>query len=267
MQNRLNHIFARCRQEQRRALVVFASCGCPDPETGEALIDTIIRHGADIVELGVPFSDPMADGPVIQQASRLAIDNGTTLAGILAMAGRLRQSHPRTGLVLFSYYNLILNHGPEKLVAEAARQGIDAILCVDLPFEERHELKPLCDRHGVALIPLLSPATPPERAARIMADASGFAYYVTVRGVTGERNALPADLAERLDALRQLAPLPIAAGFGIASAATARQVAPHADAVVVGSAIVKLALSGGNPKTITAATAALVGELAAAVRL
>lgn len=266
MPNRLNPIFARCRQEQRRALVVFASCGCPDPETGEALIDTIIRQGADIVELGVPFSDPMADGPVIQQASRLAIDHGTTLASILEMAGRLRRNHPQTGLVLFSYYNLILNHGPEKLVAEAARCGIDAILCVDLPFEERHELKIFCDRHGVHQIPLLSPATSPERAARIMADASGFAYYVTVRGVTGERSALPADLADRLDALRRLAPLPVAAGFGIASAETARQVAAHADAVVVGSAVVKLALSGKSPAEIITATGTLIRELAAAVR-
>lgn len=263
--DRIKDIFESCRQAERKALIVFASCGCPDMETSEAVIEAIIGSGADIVELGVPFSDPMADGAVIQHASQLALERGAKFADILELAARVRQRHPGVGLVLFSYYNILFNYGPEKLAAEAVRIGLDGILCVDLPFEERDELKLPCDRHGLHLIPLLSPATPIERAAKIVADATGFVYYVTVRGVTGERSALPVELAARLAEIRRVSPVPVAAGFGIGTPAAAKTVGDCADAVVVGSAAVKLTLSGESCEKIVGASSALVASLAAAL--
>lgn len=236
--NRIPSIFQKCTAEKRKALVIFNSCGFPDEKSSEELIEKTIRAGADIIELGVPFSDPIADGVLIQKASQEAIRNGITLKKILGMAQRIRRKFPETGLILFSYFNVMMNYGLEELTAELAEIGIDGILAVDLPYEESDELKLLCARNHLHLIPLVSPATTPERAEKIMRDATGFVYYVTVRGVTGERSELPAELAERLHQIRELSPVPVVAGFGISKEETARAVAEHADGIVVGSAAI-----------------------------
>ena len=236
--NRLQQIFAR----PRKALVIFDSCGCPNLPDSEKRIEEIVNSGADIVELGVPFSDPMADGPVIQRASLQALEAGTTLQDVIDLAGRVRSRHADTGIILFGYFNVFLQYGLEKLAAELARIGVDGLLVVDLPYEERGELLPLCKKNGLALIPLVAPGTGAERAKAITADADGFVYCVTARGVTGERSQLPADLSARLDELRKVSPIPVAAGFGIRGPESAAAVAEHADAVVVGSAAVKLPL-------------------------
>ena len=236
--NRLQQIFAN----RRKALVIFDSCGCPNLPESEKRIEEIVNSGADIVELGVPFSDPMADGPVIQRASLQALRAGTTLQEVIALAGRVRSRHAGTGIILFGYFNVFLQYGLEKLAAELARIGVDGLLVVDLPYEERGELLPLCKKNGLALIPLVAPGTDSERAKAITADADGFVYCVTARGVTGERSQLPADLSARLDELRKVSPIPVAAGFGIRGPESAAAVAGHADAVVVGSAAVKLPL-------------------------
>lgn len=259
--DRIKKIFARCRRENRAALIAYHTCGCPDLTASEAAIDALIGGGAEIIELGVPFSDPMADGPVIQAASQLALEKGVKFADILALAARLRSRHPETGLILFTYYNLIFRYGPERLAATAAAAGLDGILCVDLPFEERGELKPACDRYGLHLIALLSPATPPARAREIVAAATGFVYYVTVCGVTGERGELPAASMARLAALRQHSPVPVAAGFGIGTPETARQAAQAADGVIVGSALVRLQLAGTPPEAIAAEVRKLADAL------
>ena len=240
---RLNKIFS----SGRKALVIFDSCGAPDMANSELRLETIIANGADIVELGIPFSDPMADGPVIQRASLQALQAGATLSGILGMAGRLRRRHPETGLVVFGYYNIFLQYGIAALFRRLRELEIDGILIVDLPYEERNEVLPDARANGISLIPLIGPSTEVERARKLTADADGFVYCINARGVTGERAELPPELAGRLDALRRVSPAPVAAGFGIADAASAAAVAKHADAVVVGSAAVKLPLSELGP--------------------
>ncbi len=236
---RLQRIFSGAR----KVLVVFDSCGCPDRrESGERL-EAIVSAGADIVELGVPFSDPTADGPVIQRASQIALKQGTTLPRVLEAAVRLRRGHPETGIVLFGYFNVFLQYGLEKLVSEMARSDLDGLLVVDLPYEERGELAALCKARHVALIPLVAPDTTPERARLITEQADGFVYCVTSRGVTGTRTAMPPELAGRLGVLRRISPVPVAAGFGIDGPESAAAVARYADAVVVGSAAVRLPLA------------------------
>ena len=250
--NRFKQIFSR----PRKALVIFDSCGCPNLEESEQRIEKIITSGADIVELGVPFSDPMADGPVIQRASLQALKAGTTLQSVIDLAGRVRARHHDTGIILFGYFNVFLQYGLEKLTTELVRVGVDGLLVVDLPYEERDELLPLCKKNGLALIPLVAPGTNAERARMITADADGFVYCVTARGVTGARSELPADLSARLDELRGLSPIPVAAGFGISGPESAAAVARHADAVVVGSAAVRLQL-GELGKFVASLRAAL----------
>lgn len=250
--NRIAEIFNR-----RRALVIFTVAGYPSFERSEAAVETAIENGADIIEIGVPFSDPMADGPVIAAAGIQAIQAGCTLKKVLEMIGRIRRRHPDTGLILFSYLNVMFHYGLDALCAELERIGADGILAVDLPLEERDELLTPCRAHGLHLIPLLAPTTPPERAARILETATGFAYFVCVKGVTGVRSGVPPELAEELRRVRAISPVPVVAGFGIGSGASAATVAAEADGVVAGSAFVK-ALDSGDP-------AGLVAELARAV--
>ena len=251
--DRLQNIFSR----RRPALVIFDSCGAPTLAESEERLEAIAANGADIVELGVPFSDPMADGPAIQRASLAALKNGTTLQHVIGMAERLRQKHPELGIIFFGYFNVFLQYGLEKLTAELERIGADGLLVVDLPYEERDELLPFCVKHHLSLIPLVAPGTDSERARMITRDATGFVYCVTARGVTGERTELPPELSGRLDELKKISPLPVAAGFGINGPARAAEVAKHADAVVVGSAAVKLPLAELGP---------FVAALRAAVR-
>lgn len=259
--------FDRCRRENRKALVAYVTAGDPDLKTTEALLPELEKAGADVLELGVPFSDPMADGPVIQEACQRALAAGTTLPAILDMMRRLHAQRKITiPVVLFSYYNVLLQYGLEKLAADSAAAGVSGWLVVDVPAEEAAEIEPVLARHGLCRIPLLAPTTPPERAAALVRDAKGFVYYITVTGVTGTRRELPPDLAEKLATLRRLSPVPVAAGFGVSSPEQARLVAAHADGVVVGSAIVKALAQAASPVQGVAAAAALVRDLAAALR-
>ena len=244
---RLRAAFARAVAEGRPARVFFMPCGFPSLAESEKVLETLAEGGADVLELGVPFSDPIADGTVIQAASQQALKGGVTLADCLALAQRLRAKYPKLGLVLFSYCNPILAYGAKRLCSEAAAAGIDGLLAVDVPFEEERELRPFAEAAGLSWIPLISPATTPERAARLTAGCDGFVYVVTVRGITGERKTLPPELAERLAALRQVTDLPLAAGFGIADPETARAVGRHAHGVVIGSAAVRALAEGGIP--------------------
>jgi len=240
---RLEKIFA----QGEKKLVIFDVCGAPDMETSAKRLEAVVANGADIVELGIPFSDPVADGPVIQRASQQALANGANLEKILALAAELRAKHPETGLIFFGYFNVFLQYGLEALFARMAEIGIDGILIVDLPFEEREELRPLIEKYRVPQITLIGPSTTPERAKMLVEKAEGFVYCINARGVTGERAALPPELAGRLETLKKFSPVPVAAGFGIASPADAAAVCRHADAAVVGSAAVKLPLESLGP--------------------
>lgn len=232
--DRLSNIFA-----SKKPLIVFTTAGYPDPETSEHGIVAAIENGADIIELGVPFSDPMADGPVIAAASQQTADAGYSIRDVLALAGRIRARFPHVGIILFSYMNPMLHYGYEPLCAELARVGVDGILPVDLPLEERDELLGPCRAHGLHMIPLVSPLTPPDRAAKIVDGMTGFVYYINVAGVTGARRGLPPDYPQLVAQVKALTDLPVASGFGIADAETAAEAARHADGVISGSGFVK----------------------------
>ena len=240
MSDRIKRCFARAKAEGRGAFVAYLTMGYPTLAQSEAAVDDLVAGGVDIVELGVPFSDPFADGAVIRSAAYEALKQGVTLDGVLAAAKRIRARHPETGLVVFTYYNLISSKGLEAFAQTAADAGIDAVLSVDIPLEERDELLDVLRPHGLTVVPLIAPNTPIER---VKASAEGledsFLYIITVKGITGARAELPADLTARLDAIRAAVKLPIAAGFGISTQAQADVISQHADGFVVGSALVK----------------------------
>ena len=240
MKQRITGSFAKAKSENRGAFVAYLTMGYPTPEASEAAADALIAGGADIIELGVPFSDPFADGAVIRSAAYEALRQGTTLSGVLEIAARLRAKHPETGLVLFSYYNLIFSMGLEKFAAAAAAAGIDAVLSVDLPFEEREELLSVLRPHGLGHVPLIAPNTPIERVVESAKDiGDGFLYVITVKGTTGARTELPPELSSRLDAIRAAVQVPVAAGFGVSTREQANMISRHADGFIVGSALVK----------------------------
>lgn len=249
MSDRIKRCFARAKAEGRGAFVAYLTMGYPTLAQSEAAVDDLVAGGVDIVELGVPFSDPFADGAVIRSAAYEALKQGVTLDGVLAAAKRIRARHPETGLVVFTYYNLIFSKELEAFAQAAADAGIDAVLSVDLPLEERDELLDVLRPHGLTVVPLIAPNTPLER---VVASAAGlddtFLYVITVKGTTGARTELPADLTARLDAIRAAVKIPIAAGFGISTRAQAEVVSRHADGFVVGSALVKRLGAEGSLK-------------------
>lgn len=249
MSDRIKRCFARAKAEGRGAFVAYLTMGYPTLAQSEAAVDDLVAGGVDIVELGVPFSDPFADGAVIRSAAYEALKQGVTLDGVLAAAKRIRARHPETGLVVFTYYNLIFSKGLEAFAQAAADAGVDAVLSVDLPLEERDELLDVLRPHGLTVVPLIAPNTPLER---VVASAAGlddtFLYVITVKGTTGARTELPADLTARLDAIRAAVKIPIAAGFGISTQAQAEVVSRHADGFVVGSALVKRLGAEGSLK-------------------
>ena len=237
---RIADAFENAKSQGRGAFVAYLTIGYPSLAKCEAAIDTLVSEGADIIELGVPFSDPFADGAVIRSAAYEALKQGVTLADVLALAKRVRERHPKTGLVLFSYYNLLFANGLDRFADAAADAGIDAVLAVDLPLEEREELLAVLRPRGISYVPLIAPNTPMER---VKESAKGldntFLYVITVKGITGARKELPSDLASRLDAIRAAVELPIAAGFGISTKEQAEEVCRHADGYIIGSALVK----------------------------
>ncbi len=240
MKDRIKNAFARAKSGNRGAFVAYLTMGYPTLEASEAAADALADSGADVLELGVPFSDPFADGGVIRSAAYKALENGVSLGDVIALAKRLRARHPETGLVLFSYYNPIFSMGLDKFADAAADAGIDAVLSVDLPLEEREELLAVLRPKDIGYVPLIAPNTPLER---VKASAEGvgdsFLYVITVKGTTGARTELPADLTSRLEAIRAVSPIPVAAGFGISTKAQADVVSQHADGYIVGSALVK----------------------------
>ena len=248
MKQRIRNAFAKAKADGRGAFIAYLTIGYPSLDECERAADELIAGGADILELGVPFSDPFADGGIIRKAAYAALEQGVTLDDVIAFAKRIRSKHPETGLVLFSYYNVIFSKGLANFAAAVEDAQIDAVLAVDLPLEEREELLRELRSRGISFVPLIAPNTPLER---IKASEAGlddsFLYVITVKGTTGERTELPSDLSARLDAIRDAAHLPVAAGFGISTLAQAREVSRHADGFIVGSALVKCLMEGRPP--------------------
>jgi tryptophan synthase alpha chain len=268
--SRIDEVFARRRERGQKVLVAYLCVGDPSPEATISLARTALDAGADMLELGVPFSDPTADGPAIARASERAIAAGSSLSRTLEVAAELRKS-TEAPLVLFGYYNPVFVHGEERVVAEAKRAGVDALLIVDLPPEEGSALRDAAERAGIAIIPLLTPTSTPERVRAAVARASGFLYYVSVTGVTGRaaEDAL-AEAGRQAKNLRASTGLPVVVGFGIDGPEKARlatgqgaQASEGADGIVVGTAIVKAIESGSDAPARQSAIRALVGDLRA----
>ena len=257
---RLRAAFTRARAEGRPALVCYLMGGDPSLGASEELLLALDDAGADVIELGVPFSDPIADGPVLQAAATRALAAGTTLPKLIDLAGRV-QGRVRAPLVAMGYCNPFLALGWEKFAADGAAAGLCGAIVPDVPLEESEPLRSALGAAGMAWIPLCAPTTGDERLRKLALEARGFLYYVSVTGVTGARAALPEDLAAKLVSLRALSAAPIAVGFGISTPAQAAALRGQADGVVVGSAIVTAHHQGG-----VAAAAALVRGLAAALR-
>ena len=236
---RIEKRFAQLKEKREKALVAYLTAGYPDLETTRDLIPALDAAGVDVLELGVPFSDPTADGPAIQRASQRALRNGTTLSRILSLVGDLR---PSTDLpiVLFSYYNPIHAYGTQRFAREAAAAGADGVLVVDLPAEEAGELRKHTDPAGLDFISLVAPTTGAERARQIVKGASGFIYYISLTGVTGTGRPQVEEIRKNVSRIKTMTRVPVVAGFGVSTPAQAREIGAEADGVVVGSAFIRL---------------------------
>lgn len=261
---RISARFAALKAEGRAGLIAYVMAGDPDAETSLEIVRAAVAAGADIIELGFPFSDPMADGPVIQKAGQRALAQGMSLAGALALVRRFRAEDEATPLVLMGYANPVEQMGAPDFAARAAEAGVDGAIIVDLPPEEDAPLRAALDAKGLALIRLATPTTDAARLPRVLDGVSGFVYYVSIAGVTGV-GAAGADVAPAVERLRAAVRLPIAVGFGVRDAEAAARIARTADAVVVGSAFVEAA-ADGPPETAALRVAEKVQSLAVAVR-
>ena len=269
--SRIERRFAQLRAEGRAGLVIYLVAGDPDPDTSLALFQGVAAAGADLIEIGMPFSDPMADGPSIQAAGQRALKRGMTLRKTLAMVRSLRERDPDTPYVLMGYYNPIYRYGAEAFAQDAVAAGVDGAIIVDLPPEEDAELAVPARAAGLDIVRLATPTSDAARLPAIVAHASGFLYYVAIAGITGTRSADAADVRAAVARLRRFTPLPIAVGFGIKTPAQAAEVARAADAAAVGTAVVdRLALNldpAGRAKPgLVDAVLADIRALAAGVR-
>ena len=235
--NRLERRFRDLRDAGRKGLVPYVTAGVPEPEGTASLMHALAEAGADVIELGMPFSDPMADGPVIQKACERALEKGVGLGRVLAMVREFRAGDSETPLVLMGYLNPLESYGVERFLEDAANAGVDGLLIVDLPPEEGGAVAERADALGLSLVRLVAPTTSEKRMALIAGAASGFIYYVSLKGVTGAANLDMASVRASLDRLRAASDLPVAVGFGVKDAEGAAAVARVADAVVIGSAL------------------------------
>jgi tryptophan synthase alpha chain len=239
VKNRIDIRFEALSQESRTALIPFVTAGDPDPCWTPAILHALVAAGADLLELGVPFSDPAADGPVIQAASERAISRGVSLRTVLEMITEFRQRDSRTPVVLMGYLNPMERYGHAEFARDAAEAGVDGILMVDCPPEEMARIRGPLDEHGIYPICLVAPTTTEDRMERIARQANGYLYYVSFKGITGANRLEESSLAEPVRALRSHSGLPLAVGFGIKSPQSAAMVAGLADGVVIGSALIE----------------------------
>jgi tryptophan synthase alpha chain len=261
--SRIAGCFAALKENNKTALIPFVTAGDPQRDLTVPLMHTLVEQGADIIELGVPFSDPMADGPVIQRASERALEHHMSLRDVLAVVTEFRKTNSDTPVVLMGYLNPIEIMGYEAFAAAAQEAGVDGVLTVDIPPEEGNDLINAMRAHELDPIYLLAPTSTEDRIRKITSTASGFVYYVSLKGVTGAANLDVDAVSAKLDAIRQTTEMPVGVGFGIKDAATAKAMAAIADAVVVGSAIVQRVEDNAGD---IAAIQASVGEFIAEIR-
>lgn len=270
-ETRIDAKFAALKKEGRAAFISFLTAGDPDLDTSLKIIKGLPDAGADIIEIGIPFSDPMADGPAIQASSGRALSRGQTLSKTLGMVADFRIGDDITPIVLMGYYNPIYKYGVDKFLVDAKKAGVDGLIIVDLPPEEENELCMPALRAGINFIYLTAPTTTDARLGRVLEHASGFVYYVSITGITGTRSANVDDVAKAVARIRKQTDLPVAVGFGINTAQAVKEIAGVADAAVVGSALVntlQAGLDGGGNATPTLVEDVLsfASELASGVR-
>lgn len=245
--NRIERKFSDLRKQGRSAFIAFITAGYPDLRATERLVPELARRGADIIELGIPFSDPLADGPLIQDASAHALKKGASLPAIFALAARIR-AKTDVPLCFMTYYNPVFIMGEDKFAVRAAACGVDGVIVPDLPVEEGGTLSRACASRGVDLISFVSPTTAAERLGTICGRAAGFIYYVSLAGVTGPRQRLPRDLRVQVERVKAVTKKPVCVGFGVSSAEQVRDLSRFTDGVIVGSAIIRaITRSRGKP--------------------
>lgn len=263
--NRIDRRFQELAAKGHKAFIPYITAGDPTLDATEKIVLALEQAGADIIEFGVPFSDPVADGTVNQEAAQRALLNNVSLRDIIARVKQLR-AHTQIPIVLFTYFNPVLAYGLETFAKDAADAGVDGVLCVDLPPEEAVDYKRYLDAQGVATIFLVAPTSSAERVAIIARNSTGFVYYVSRTGVTGERAAIESDVNAAVNGIRQHTSKPIAVGFGISTPAQAAEVAGFADGVIVGSAIVRMIGAMGDSSDMPGTVASFAKSLADAIK-
>jgi tryptophan synthase alpha chain len=263
--SRIGRRFEELRSRREAAFVPYLTYGDPDPALTLPLLQALERAGAALIEVGVPFSDPMADGPVLQRAAERALRRGATLRGCLDVVAEFRRQS-EIPIILFGYYNPVFRYGVDRVAADARAAGADGFLCVDLPPEEAGPLDGAARAQGLDVIYLLTPTSTLDRMQKVLSRARGFVYFVSVAGVTGVRAALPENLETLVRSVRRLTPLPIGVGFGISTPEQAARVAGFADAVIVGSAIARTIEQSPGGTLVIQAVESFASSLSAAVR-
>lgn len=265
--NRIDEHFINQKEKGRKSLIIYLTGGFPDAETTEALLPALAESGADLIELGVPFSDPIADGATIQKASEIALSRNINLKKILKLTENFKKKYEKTPLILFGALNPFYKYGYASLVKDARNAGADGFLAADLPPEEGEEFRVLCLDKEMSLVYLIAPTTPSARRKLIAEKSSGFIYYVSLKGVTGERSNMSADLYDQVASIKRITDKPVAVGFGVSKPEHVEHVAKCADGVIVGSAVIAEIMKHKNKKDIIKATSRLVSELAKPLKL
>lgn len=263
-ENRISKVLGRMKEERKKALITFITAGDPDIDTTKEIIFELEKSGADIIELGIPFSDPMADGPTIQAAYERALKKGTRLAEVLALVKEVREKS-EIPIVLFGYYNPIFKYGLKRFASDAKAAGADGALIVDLPPEEADDLKNELDKTGLDLIFLLTPTSGEDRIKIVASKASGFIYFVSVTGVTGARREVSGKLPAYVKKVKKHTSLPVGVGFGISTPEQAKEVAVFSDAVIVGSAIINIIGKSSGSETLLKEVGDFVSSLKAGI--
>lgn len=264
--DRIAQAFARAQAENRAAFVAYLCAGDPDTESSLDACRALLRNGVDVLELGVPFSDPLADGLTNQLAAQRALEGGMTAERVFEFVRTLRDEFPETPIVFYTYYNLVFSNGVDAYVAKAKAAGLDGLLTLDLPPEEAEELQTACTRHGLKTVFIVAPTTPEDRLPVICDATTGFIYYVSREGVTGERDSVAANVPDAVATIKRHTDLPVVVGFGISKREHVTEVAAHADGVVVGSALVNVIRERVEKRSdIGTAMAAKAADLVAGV--
>ncbi|MCB1530817.1 MAG: tryptophan synthase subunit alpha [Rhodospirillales bacterium] len=263
--NRIEARFNKLKEEGRKALVTFITAGDPDAKKSLSVLKKLPESGADFIEIGMPFSDPMADGPAIQASSLRALQNGMTLKNTLELLQQFRTGDTKTPVILMGYFNPVLAYGIENFVTDAVQSGADGLIIVDLPPEEAQELQGPADEEGLCLIRLVTPTTDERRLEKILEGASGFLYYVSITGITGTKSANVQDVDAHIQRIKKQTNLPVLVGFGIKTPEDAGKMADIADGVVVGSAIVENMQKNQNDNNLSVKISDQVKKLSAAL--